>query len=145
MTIISGTADHRFPIFVSIFITVVRNMPKYPHLFPSLDQAIFWNMMLRLPQMAFPGSIFQKFSGVACPRTPLGCLTPSARVCMTTHTTLASPLIGMHVWTTKNEWRPIRDRSKLDHFERWSRWVNFLPIAARSICPRLCPQFPPAY
>jgi hypothetical protein len=95
MTIISGTADHRFPIFVSIFIIVVWNMPKYPHLFQSLDQAIFWNIMLRLPQMAFLGSIFQKFSGGAYPRTPLGCLTPSARVCMTTHTTLASPLSGL--------------------------------------------------
>jgi hypothetical protein len=74
MTIISGTADHRFPIFVSIFIIVVRNMPKYPHLFPSLDQAIFWNLMLRLLQMASLGSIFQKISGGACPRNPLGCL-----------------------------------------------------------------------
>jgi hypothetical protein len=63
MTIISGTADHRFPIFVSNFIIVVWNMPKYPHLFPSLDQAIFWNLMLRLLQMVFLGSIFQKFSG----------------------------------------------------------------------------------
>ena len=42
--------------------------------------------------MAFLGSIFQKFSVGTCPRTPLRCLTPSALVCMTTHTTLASPL-----------------------------------------------------
>jgi hypothetical protein len=70
VTIISGTADHKFPSFVSIFIIVVWNMPKYPHLSPSLDQAIFWNLMLRLLQMAFLGSIFQKISQGDMPPNP---------------------------------------------------------------------------
>jgi hypothetical protein len=38
--------------------------------FPSLDQAIFWNLMLRLLQMAFPRVYISKiFWGGACPWT----------------------------------------------------------------------------
>jgi hypothetical protein len=48
--------------------------------------------MLTLLQMAFLGVYISKILQGACPRTPLGCLTPSALVCMTIHTTLASPL-----------------------------------------------------
>jgi hypothetical protein len=127
MTIISGTADHKFPIFVSIFIIVVWNMPKYPHLSPSLDQAIFWNLMLTLLQMAFLGSIFQKFSGGAfsgAPRTPLECLTPSALVCMTTHTTLASPLHSFNLYCT-----------------HWSIYNNHIPIMSLKLLKKRSESF----
>ena len=61
--------------------------------FPSLGQAIFRNLMLRLLQITFLGVYISKIFREAFPRAPLGCLTPSALVCMTTHTTLASPLM----------------------------------------------------
>ena len=42
--------------------------------------------------MAFLGVYISKIFQGACHLTPLGCLTPSALICMTTHTMLASPL-----------------------------------------------------
>ena len=91
MTIISGTADHRFPIFVNRHCCL--KYAKISTFFLSIGQAISRNWTLRLLQMAFLGAYIPNIFRVgACPADPLGCLTPSTLDCMTTHMTLTSPL-----------------------------------------------------
>ena len=81
MTIISGTILHYCCL----------KYAKISTSFPVIRSSYF----LKFAQIAangVSGVYISKIFRGACSRTPLGCLTPSALVCMTTHTTLASPL-----------------------------------------------------
>jgi hypothetical protein len=61
--------------------------------------------MLRLLQIAFLGVYISNIFWRGMPPDPLGCLTPSALVSMTTHTTLASPLLKSYLRATMGQER----------------------------------------
>ena len=126
MTIIRAELQTTDFLFLCRSSLLLSEICQNIHIFSFIRSSYFPKFDAQIAANNVSGSLyFKNFPGGACPRTHLGCLTPSALVCMTTHRTLASPLRTVRSMSGAYCKLPSgQEPMKMLHFATFCKWTS---------------------